>query len=103
MRSKNEIYKEVINLSIETKELKEFMEALKNEDTLHPTRKFTSVFVEKKTSLFFTSLFLNEKKTSFPIPARMRIEIYVLCQKWLKELENRSEELKKEYLFDSEE
>lgn len=66
MRSKNEIYKEVINLNIETKELKDFMEALKNEDILHPKRKFTSVFVEKKNQPLFRKSFFKRKEDLIP-------------------------------------
>lgn len=94
METRIEITKRVLKIENEIQHLKNFMEALKNEDTQHKYQKLTNVFFSKKTKLSLFSLWnKKEVRADFDIPKDMCVDLYVLCQKWLAKLEKQADQL----------
>lgn len=93
--NRTEIINQATELEKEIQQLKDFMRALQNEDTVSPQYKWTSVFLKKETTLSFIGVWRwrYHQQNTLPIPDKLRIEIYAMCQKWLNELDKRANRL----------
>lgn len=91
---RSEIIKQVQQLEKEMSELRKFMFALKEQDTTHWGKSCYRVFFRKRTRFTLFSV-INGKEThaEFQIPELKRVDLYAMCEKWLKDLESKADSL----------
>lgn len=88
--------KEVQKIERDIKDLKDFLQVLEYENTVHKNNRWTKAMFKRTTEFSFLGVFNGSRNVEIKIPEYLTIEIAAKTIRWIEQLEKRADSILKQ-------